>query len=238
MCDCTRSSPPSATSRRNFIGAAALAALASAASVHAANTPLPDNRIGGDAALARLLEGNARYAGGHVRQRDFSVGRVARTRGQKPFAAILGCADSRVAPELAFDQGPGDLFIVRLAGNFANEDAIASLEYATKFLDVPLIMVLGHSQCGAVAATLKVLQDNAALPGHLPGLANAIGPAAQAAARRQPADLLGAAIAENVRHAVARLSTSTPILAPLRDSGTVKIVGAVYELSSGKVALV
>ncbi|WP_077001464.1 carbonic anhydrase [Variovorax sp. KK3] len=233
------SASESASSRRRFLGgAAALAALASSAPALAADDALPTNRIGGDAALQRLTQGNARYVAGKPTQRDYSVGRVARTSGQKPFAAILGCADSRVAPELAFDQGPGDLFVVRLAGNFVNDDALASLEFATKVLEVPLIMVLGHTSCGAVAATIQVVQDNASLPGHLPSLTTAIRPAVEAAARHKPADLLAAATAENVRQNVARLMSAAPILADLTKSGAVKVVGGVYDLATGKVGMV
>jgi carbonic anhydrase len=110
------------------------------------------------------MEGNARYVAKKPAHRDFSAGRAARTRSQYPVAAILSCADSRVAPEFAFDQGPGDLFVVRLAGNFANDDGLASLEYAVKFLGVPLVMVLGHANCGAIGAAIKVVDDNAELP--------------------------------------------------------------------------
>jgi carbonic anhydrase len=239
MCDCLPSAAVPATSRRRLLGgAAAFAALASGADALAVDTPLPDNRIGGDAALQRLVQGNLRYAQGRQTQRDFSVGRVARTSGQKPFAAILACADSRVAPELAFDQGPGDLFVVRLAGNFVNDDAIASMEYAAKFLDVPLIMVLGHSNCGAISATIKVLQENAVLPGHLPGLVASIRPAVEAASRRKPASLLEAATEQNVRQSVARLATSAPILGGMASSGAVKVVGGIYDLATGRVGLV
>nr|WP_321353380.1 carbonic anhydrase [uncultured Methanoregula sp.] len=239
MCDCLDSSAAPAPSRRRLLGgAAALAALASSTRVLAADTPLPDNRIGPAAALDRLVQGNARYVAGRSTQRDFSVGRVARTTGQRPFAAILSCADSRIAPELAFDQGPGDLFVVRLAGNFVNDDALASMEYAIQFLEVPLILVLGHSNCGAVSAAIKVVQEGTPLPGHLPGLVNAIRPAVEAASRRQPPNLLVAATEQNVLLNVARLSTAEPILAGRTASGAVRAVGGVYDLASGKVSLV
>lgn len=242
-CGCDAAYPGNRASRRGFLGAALGAALftslgAAVPLAYAAETALPDNRIGGKAALARLMQGNVRYAAGHGRKRDYAAGRAARARGQKPYAAILGCADSRVAPEIVFDQGLGDLFVVRVAGNIADDDAIASMEYAVKFLGVPLIMVLGHSHCGAVAAALKVLQDKAVLPGHLPGLADAIMPAAQAAIRRGGPDVLQQAIEQNVIDATARLATAAPILAPMRASGAVTMVGGVYDLASGKVALV
>lgn len=239
MCDCVSNSAAYAPSRRGLLGgAAALAALVSGGRVLAADTPLPDNRISPQVALERLLQGNARYVAGRSTQRDFSVGRVARTTGQRPFAAILSCADSRIAPELVFDQGPGDLFVVRLAGNFVNEDALASMEYAVKFLGVPLMVVLGHSNCGAVAAAIKVVQERATLPGHLPGLVEAIRPAVESASRRQPEHLLQAATEQNVRLSVARLATAQPILAERVAGEGVRVVGGVYELSNGKVSLV
>ncbi len=107
------------------------------------------NAISPDAALQRLMQGNERYAANAPDHKDYSAGRAARVSAQFPIAAILSCADSRVSSELAFDQGPGDLFVVRLAGNFLDDDGLASLEYAVRFLDVPLLMVLGHSNCGA-----------------------------------------------------------------------------------------
>lgn len=239
MCDCLATSAAPAPSRRRLLGgAAALAALASSTRVLAADTPLPNNRIGPAAALERLVQGNARYVAGRTRQRNFSVGRVARTLGQRPFAAILSCADSRISPELAFDQGPGDLFVVRLAGNFVNDDALASMEYAIQFLEVPLILVLGHTNCGAVSAAIKVVQEGTQLPGHLPGLVNAIRPAVDAASRRQPANLLTAVTEQNVRLNVARLTTADPILAGRMSTGAIRAVGGVYDLASGKVSLV
>ena len=100
---------------------------------------------------------------------------------QKPIAAVLSCADSRVAPEYVFDQGPGQLFVVRVAGNVLNDDGTASLEYAVKFLGARLVIVLGHGNCGAVKAAIDVVQKGAALPGHLPGLIDLIKPAVMAA---------------------------------------------------------
>ncbi len=221
----------------------AVAGFAVAANLGAANakedgaeTPKP-NAIGADAALRRLMEGNARYVANKPAHRDFSAGRAERARSQFPIAAVLTCADSRVAPEFAFDQGPGDLFVVRLAGNFANDDGLASLEYAVKFLGVPLVMVLGHSNCGAVAAAIKVVEDEAQLPGHLPGLVQSIKPAVEAAKAKSPRDLLAAAIAENVALNVKRLETAQPLLASFAKTNTVKIVGGVYDLATGKIGL-
>jgi carbonic anhydrase len=199
-----------------------------------AEQPKP-NAIGADAALRRLMEGNARYVANTPAHRDFSAGRAERTKSQYPIAAVLGCADSRVAPEFAFDQGPGDLFLVRLAGNFVNDDGLASLEYAVKYLGVPLIMVLGHSNCGAIGAAIKVVEDKAELPGHLPGLIQSLKPAVEAARAKSPPDLLAAAIVENVALNMKRLETAQPLLASFAQTKQVKIVGAIYHLANGKV---
>src|SRR6478609_8661916 len=193
-------------SRRGFLRTGALAALVPLSSriAVAADPPAPGaaplpNAIAPADALKRLMDGNARYAANTPNQRDFSSGRAARVQGQYPIATILSCADSRVAPELAFDQGPGDLFVVRVAGNIVNPDLLASLEYGAQFLGVPLIMVLGHSGCGAVDAAIKVLKAKAVLPGHLPQLIAAIKPAATVAEKTKTGSLLDNAVTENVR---------------------------------------
>jgi carbonic anhydrase len=225
-------------SRRRLLTAglvtAAAAALPSLPAWAQSAAPAP-NAISPDEALARLQQGNARYAGNASTSRDYSVGRVARAQAQYPFAGIVSCADSRLAPELAFDQGPGELFVVRVAGNFVNEDGLASLEYGAIVLGVPLIMVLGHSNCGAVNATIKVVKDGSTLPGHLPSLINAIRPAVVAAQAKNPADLLAEATAENVRLNVTSLLSAKPILSDLVAGGKLKVVGAVYDIATGKV---
>jgi carbonic anhydrase len=248
MCEQCRSAEaePSITavSRRDvLVGGAVLlsgAAVLDSAGAQAAATPAaaPPNAISGDEALTRLMDGNARYVANTPDQKDFSAGRAARAQAQYPFASVLSCSDSRVAPELAFDQGPGDLFVVRLAGNFLNDDGLASLEYGAQFLGIPLIMVLGHSNCGAVDAAIKVLKDGVKLPGHLPGLVNAIKPAVEAAKARGGTDLLADAVTENVRRNVELLVTRDPVIAALVKAGKVKVVGGVYELSTGRVTLV
>ncbi len=239
MCECSPTDAAHASTRRHWlVGAAtaAIAALSASAPALAADTPLPDNRIGPAVALDRLRKGNDRYVAGRPRQRDYSVGRVARTRGQRPFAAVLSCADSRVAPELAFDQGPGDLFVVRLAGNFVNDDALASMEYAAKFLEVPLFVVLGHDNCGAVDAALKTLREGTTLPGHLPSLAQSIQPAVQAIdPGLAPAAAFAQAIQQNVRYNVERLRGADPILADMVTRGSIQVAGGVYELGTGRV---
>ena len=154
--------------RRNFLRTGTLAALAPwtpevarAADPPAPGASPPPNAITPAAALKRLMEGNARYAANTPNERDFSSGRAARAQAQYPIGAILGCADSRVAPELTFDQAPGDLFVVRVAGNIVTPDLLASLEYGVQFLGAPLIIVLGHSGCGAVSAAVDVFLNPA-----------------------------------------------------------------------------
>lgn len=211
-----------------------LAALAAGALPLRAAEPAVDP----DTALQRLIDGNARYISGTRANADFSLGRAQRALTQRPFAAILSCADSRVAPELAFDQGPGDLFVVRVAGNFVSDDGLASLEYAVNFLDTRLILVLGHSNCGAVDAAIKVVRDNLDLPGHLPDMLREIKPAAETALAAGGDNILNTAIAENVRLGVDRLTHADPIIAGLVASNSVKVAGAVYDLATGRVGLV
>ncbi len=196
------------------------------------------NAIAPAEALKRLMEGNARYAANTPNERDFSSGRAARVQGQSPIAAILSCADSRVAPELAFDQGPGDLFVVRVAGNIVNPDLLASLEYGVEFLRVPLIMVLGHTGCGAVDAAIKVLKTGAVLPGHLPELIAAIKPAVMIAEKTRTAHLLDNASTENVRRQVTRLKNSPPVVQKSYAGKKIDIIGGLYDLATGKVAIV
>ncbi|MEZ0278220.1 MAG: carbonic anhydrase [Methylibium sp.] len=231
-------------SRRNVTaGAAALLAAGalSSAGAHAepkASAEPAPNAIPPADALDRLMEGNARYAANTPNERDFSAGRAARAEGQAPIAAIVSCSDSRVMPDLVFDQPPGSLFVVRLAGNVVDDDAYASVEYAVKFLGVPLILVLGHSNCGVVAAAIKVVMERAKLPGHLPGLIKAIEPAVIAAHGRHPSDLLSVAIEENVRLSLKRLIEDAPIISDALAAKTIALSGGVYDMATGKVKLI
>jgi carbonic anhydrase len=224
-------------SRRRLMGFGLAAGALSSTRVFA-RTAGPPNAITPDAALSRILDGNARYAANISTNKDFSAGRAARAQAQYPVAAIVSCADSRVAPELLFDQGLGELFVVRVAGNFVNDDGLASLEYGVSFLGVPLIIVLGHSGCGAISATIKVIQEGAVLPGHLPELVEALKPGIEAAVAKKPPDLLVEATKENVRHNVRRLQTADPMLKDVIAAGKLKVVGGYYDIASGKVSLV
>ncbi|MBW6397056.1 carbonic anhydrase [Roseomonas sp. HJA6] len=190
-----------------------------------------------DDAIRRLIEGNARYVANTLRPADHAAGRAVRAAGQRPFAAIVACSDSRVVPELIFDQGPGDLFVIRVAGNFINDDALATLEYGAAVLGISAIMVLGHASCGAVGATIDSIRDNALPPGHLPNLVNAIRPAVYDVMPGRPNDLLAAAIAENARRNAGKAATAAPILSGFHASGRIRSVAAVYEIASGKVEL-
>ncbi len=227
--------------RRSFLKVAgAVAGLALAPRAFAKSDkapPKPENVIFPDAALDRLVKGNARYVDGVSRRHDFKHEREALSTGQNPFAAILSCADSRIAPEYCFDSARGDLFVCRIAGNFASDEMVASLEYAVQVLNTPLIMVLGHEACGAVDATIKSVKDGTTLPGHLPSLVAAIKPAVDAA-KNDSGDLLTNAIHRNVSLNVDKLKSAAPILKSFADDKKIRIVGGIYELKSGKVELV
>ena len=222
-----------------FAGAAA-AALALAGPALAKEkkmVPKPQNVLSPEAALDRLMRGNKRYVDGRNKPHDFARERKILTGGQNPFAAVLGCADSRIAAEFCFDTALGDVFVCRVAGNFANDDIVASLEYAVAVLKTPLIMVLGHESCGAVDATIKSVNEGTTLPGHLPELVSAIRPAVEAV-KNQGGDILANAIRSNVTLNVEKLQKASPILDKAVGDKTLRVVGGVYRLASGKVDLV
>jgi carbonic anhydrase len=187
--------------------------------------------------LARLMTGNKRYVSGKlVHPNQGAKRRAALTSSQQPFAAILSCADSRVPPEVVFDQGLGDLFVVRAAGNVADNVGIGSLEYAVAVLEVPVVMVLGHSRCGAVDAAMKTAPGTQLSAG-LGSLVEAIRPAV-AQVKDQPGDMLANAVRANIVHVVDQLKATKPTLEARASQGKIKIVGAHYDLATGVVALV
>jgi carbonic anhydrase len=198
--------------------------------------PKPQNVISPDAALNRLMKGNTRYVKGVSRRHDFVHEREALSTGQNPFAAVLSCADSRIAPEYCFDTARGDVFVCRVAGNFASDEMVASLEYAVQVLNTPLIMVLGHEACGAVDATIKSVKDGTQLPGHLPSLVAAIKPAVDAV-QGQGGDTLKNAISQNVTLNVDKLKNAGPILSAFAGDKKIRVVGGVYQLQTGRVKL-
>src|SRR6201987_4787547 len=194
-----------APSRRGLlVGASALMVGGLAQAKETKKPPKPRNVLSQKAALEELEGGNSRYVEGVAVRHDFRHEREALAGGQNPYAAILSCADSRIAPEYAFDSGRGDLFVCRVAGNFANPESIASLEYAVAELGTPLIFVLGHDKCGAIDATIKSLKDGTTLPGHLPSLVEALAPSVKAVSQ-QGGDTLANAIRQNVIDNVAKL---------------------------------
>jgi carbonic anhydrase len=184
-------------------------------------------------ALQALLDGNDRFVGRKRRYGHQSYSRLQEVaKGQKPFASILGCADSRVPSEIVFDQGLGDLFVCRIAGNVATSEEIGSLEYGSLVLGSKVIMVLGHERCGAVSATLKGEE----VPGQIGSLLQAIKPAVEKT-KEQTGDKLENACKANILLQIENLKLS-PLLSELINSNQLKIVGGYYDLDSGKVSLV
>ncbi len=189
------------------------------------------------ASLTKLKDGNMRYMSGKS-----SVPRVDSTRreetannGQKPIATILGCSDARVPPEIVFDQKFGNLFVIRVAGNVTGTSEIASAEYGVQYLGTPLLVVLGHSACGAVQAAV----EKTPLDGKLPKLVELISPAVDKARKNNPkakdTQLMEASVEENVRHQITELTTHSDVLKKSIDNKKVKIVGAIRDIQTGKV---
>jgi carbonic anhydrase len=189
--------------------------------------------ITAEQAMKKLVEGNARFVSNQVTHPNQAAERRAEVvSGQHPFAIIVGCSDSRVPPEVLFDQGIGDLFVVRTAGQVMDDVTIGSIEYAAEHLSVPLIVVLGHDACGAVKATI----EGGVAPGHLGSLVEFIKPAVDSAkASGNESQLLNNSIDINVRNIVDKLSAAKPILSSKVKDGKLKVVGARYLLSNGAV---
>ena len=229
-------------SRRHLVAGAGVLLAASALPVVSgraddSSEPAPI-AISPSEALDRLKQGNTRYMAGEMKESDFAVGRAARATAQYPIVAVLACADSRVPPEIVFDQRPGDVFVVRNAGNVVSTFGLASMEFAVAVLNVPLVMVLGHSSCGAVAAALQSSRARSKLPGHLSELVEAVQPAVITAHGKHPSDFLAATINENVRLSMSHLKTRSDVIGDAVSSGKVGIQGGVYDLVAGKVELI
>ncbi len=193
-------------------------------------------------ALKKLMEGNHRFASHHMRHPDETLARrisLARN-GQHPFAVVLSCSDSRIPPEIVFDQGLGDLFVVRVAGNISDDAVIGSIEYAAGHLGIPLLVVLGHENCGAVHAAIDNQKE-----GHLAALVEAILPAVEKVRSRHPQPAQHETSAHfneevsqaNVEAVIGKLTASEPILAPMIREKRLVVVGGYYHLASGKVSL-
>jgi len=185
-----------------------------------------------DQAMKNLVEGNDRFVSGNVVHPDQSISerRAEVVSAQHPFAVVVTCSDSRVPPEIVFDQGLGDIFVVRTAGEVMDNVTLGTIEYAVDHLNVPLVLVLGHDGCGAVEAAVS----GGGAPGHIADLVEAIKPAVETA-KGMKGDLLNNSIDVNTQNIVYELKSSQPILYPAVKDGMLKIVGARYHLDSGTV---
>lgn len=211
--------------RAAAMGSAGLAATALPLPAATSVRPVPTSP---QEALARLMEGNRRFVSGDADEPRRGLDRVRELQeGQQPYAAILGCADSRVPVEILFDEGFGDLFTVRVAGNVATPEEVASLEYAVGVLGSQLVLVLGHSACGAVTAAV----EGKAVPGQISTLFQHITPAVAVGAG------IDAAIEANVRHQVDVIARSSTVVSEALQAGRVEVRGAVYSLEDGRVRL-
>lgn len=234
---------PASLSRRaslGMMGAVSLLGLsAGARAAQAESPPKPGNVVSPDQAIKRLMGGNQRYASGKTQARSFRSTRAALASGQNPYACILSCADSRVSPEFCFDEERGDLFVTRVAGNYVTNDILASLEYGVEVLNSRLVMVLGHTRCGAVSAAVKAFEKQAEFPGHIQTIVTALLPSVRAAAEQTHKDsLLEAATIENIKRTVRQLKEAMPILSRAVQAGQIKVIGGLYDLATGKVGLI
>jgi carbonic anhydrase len=241
--------PEEHLSRRRFIGSAGAVAGAAAlgpaaALAEAAKKPKPGGKAphpqNPDAALKLLLKGNKRYQQGKLELRDYSPVGEGRANKQLPFAAIITCADSRVSPTLIFDVTRGNIFVSKVAGNSIDTGTLGSTEFAVKVLGVKLIMVLGHSNCGAVKAGIGVANGTSAFP---PDQFGAIGPVVDLLVppiSGIPPDqrTVDNSIAVNARYQAATIAAKDPIVKPAIAAGTIKVVAGVYNIANGKVSLV
>ncbi|MCC5645488.1 carbonic anhydrase [Nostoc sp. CHAB 5824] len=199
----------------------------------AAEKPLAEDEITPDKALQELLDGNDRFVKRKRKSPNQSYTRLQEiAKTQKPFASILGCADSRVPSEIVFDQGLGDLFVCRVAGNIATPEEIGSLEFGSLVLGTKVIMVVGHERCGAVDATIKGAQ----VPGQIGSLLDAIKPSLESS-KDQPGDKLENVCKANIIAQVKKLKSS-PVLSELIKTEKLKIAGGYYDLDTGRISIV
>jgi carbonic anhydrase len=203
-----------------------------------ASVPAPETSvITADKALEQLLQGNQRFAENMAQDPNQSLGRrMMVATGQQPFATIFSCVDSRVPPEIVFDRGLGDLFVIRTAGHVIDNAVLGSLEFGAAELGIPLILVMGHERCGAVKATLETIEAQTTAPAQIGTLVAAIAPAV-AEAKTQAGDLLDNAIRANTELVVNQLKAA-PLLSDAIGQGKLKIVGARYDLDSGLVEVI
>ena len=221
---------------RSVAGLAAGALVASGLQEPAKAAGVLPTSLTPDEALAKLKEGNARFVKSpELCALDLGSRREEVAKGQAPWATILACADSRVPPELIFGGlNLGELFVCRNAGNTADTDVLGTIEYGGEHLGSPLIVVVGHSNCGAVKAACEVAKTGATLPGHIGLMVDGILPAAQAEMGKE-GDFVANTVRENARRVAEKIGTDSEIIKHLVHEGKVKIVHAVYDLDSGKV---
>jgi carbonic anhydrase len=201
---------------------------------------MPTRPTSGAEALDRLLEGNERFVRGEPLHEGLDGGRRAElAAGQAPFAVIVSCSDSRVPAEIVFDRGLGDVFLVRVAGNTATQPIVlGSIEYGVGVLGALLLMVLGHSRCGAVTAALDHLDRGTDVPGDIQAVIDPVLPAARAAGEGSADRRLAAAVRENILRQVGYLAACPSVLAPAVDAGRLLIVGAECDIATGRVEVV
>ncbi|MEV6304463.1 carbonic anhydrase [Actinoplanes sp. NPDC051861] len=215
-------------------GGAVAGSLALAGSASAAPAPTPDTPY---AAVKALLAGNKRFAAGHARHPHQTPERVREVAaGQHPFVIVLGCADSRVAPEIVFDQGIGDVFDDRVAGNIVDDLHLGSIEYALEEFAPPLVLVLGHERCGAVAATLDVIRTGGTAPGHIADIVEALRPIVTPFVNSP--DAVELAVRANIRAQAAALLEQSDIIREKVEHGETLVAGARYDLDTGLVQLI
>lgn len=228
--------PPTAPSRRHFLtlATAGLATSLGVAPAWAAGGPVTS--LSADEALAKLKAGNDKYVQTpQVCAAELAQQREHVAKHQAPWATILSCADSRVPPELLFGGvGVGELFVARNAGNMADTATLGTLEYGSGVLGVPLIVVLGHERCGAVAAACEVVQKKTKFPGSIGPMVQAIVPAARSVAA-QGGDMVDNAVRASALRTVDKIITRSPIIGDLVKKGKVKVVAARYDLDDGRV---
>lgn len=221
-------------SRRSLFGAALAAVAVPSGAVRAAD-PVPKTTLTPDQALQAMKEGNDQFkTEAPFRAERGRERRIQLAAGQAPFCVLVGCSDSRVSPELLFGRGLGELFIVRNAGNTVDIAALGSIEYGVGVLGCPLVVVLGHEKCGAVAAAVDVVEKNATFPGVIGEMVQPIVPAVLSV-RGRPGDMLDNAVRANAMRVAGRLKTQSAIMQDALRAGRVKVVAARYDLDDGDV---
>jgi carbonic anhydrase len=221
--------------RRSLLAAGATALAATIVPTAAEASPAPPSTF--NEAVRELLRGNRRFVAGHTRHPHQNVAAIHRlAAAQDPFAVVLGCADSRVASEILFDQGLGDIFDNRVAGNIVDDLLLGSIEYAVEHFDPPLLLVLGHERCGAISATVDLIRSGGEAPGHIAAIVDALRPIVEPVLA-QPGDAVENGVRANVRAQVAALLEQSEIVREKVEAGHLGVAGARYDLDTGKVTL-